>query len=95
MAGNFLKKVLFLLPLLGISQNKLPPNALVNELGCGNCHSGVDQSELMKERAPDLSYAGLRYNEAFLFDYLKAPQKVRKHIGYSRMPDYDFSDDEN
>lgn len=94
MAGNFLKKVFFLLPLLGISQNKLPPNALVNELGCGNCHSGVDQSELMKERAPDLSYAGLRYNEAFLFDYLKAPQKVRKHIGYSRMPDYDFSDDE-
>jgi len=75
-------------------QNGLPKNPLADELGCGNCHSGVDGSELIIQRAPDLSYAGVKYNQAFLFDYLKSPYSVRHDIGNSRMPDFGFSDDE-
>ena len=59
------------MPIALIAQMGLNENGLVNELGCGNCHSGVDASKLITERAPDLSYAGLKYNEEFLFDYLK------------------------
>ena len=72
----------------------MPENALANELGCGNCHSGVTQSEVIKTHAPDLSYAGSKYNAAFLFDYLKSPYSVRHNIGKSRMPDFGFSNDE-
>lgn len=72
----------------------MPENALANELGCGNCHSGVTQSEVIKTHAPDLSYAGSKYNAAFLFDYLKSPYSVRHNIGKSRMPDFGFSDNE-
>ncbi|MBT3479480.1 MAG: c-type cytochrome [Candidatus Marinimicrobia bacterium] len=67
---------------------------MANELGCGNCHGGASASSIIKNRAPDLSYAGLKYNEAFLFDYLKSPKSIRKNIGKSRMPDFEFSDDE-
>ena len=55
--------------------------SLEDELGCGNCHSGLAPSEIIMQRAPDLSYSGLKYNEAFIFDYLKSPQKIRHHIG--------------
>lgn len=95
LAGRYIiRTVTILVASFAWGQNNLPPNDLVNELGCGNCHSGVDQSEIINNRAPDLSYAGVRYNEAFLFDYLKSPQKVRQHIGNSRMPDFGFSDGE-
>ena len=95
LAGNYFKKISwFLLPTIIVSQDVLPRNALADELGCGNCHSGVNQSEIISNRAPDLSYAGVRYNESFLFDYLKSPKKVRQHVGDSRMPNYNFSDDE-
>ena len=75
-------------------QGGMPENNLANELGCGNCHGGASASSIIKNRAPDLSYAGLKYNEAFLFDYLKSPKSIRKNIGKSRMPDFEFSDDE-
>ena len=95
LAGRYIiRTVTILVASFAWGQNNLPQNDLVNELGCGNCHSGVDQSEIINNRAPDLSYAGVRYNEAFLFDYLKSPQKVRQHIGNSRMPDFGFSDGE-
>ena len=68
--------------------------SLEDELGCGNCHSGLAPSEIIMQRAPDLSYSGLKYNEAFIFDYLKSPQKIRHHIGKSRMPDFGFADNE-
>ena len=77
-----------------MGQSNLPENNLVNELGCGNCHSGVKNSSLIKKKAPDLSYSGLKYNEAYVYDYLKSPQTVRQHIGNSRMPNFNFSDDE-
>ena len=46
------------------------------------------------QRAPDLSYSGLKYNEAFVYDYLKSPKKIRNHIGKSRMPDFGLADNE-
>ena len=58
-----------------MGQSNLPKNNLVNELGCGNCHSGVQNSTLIKKNAPDLSYSGLKYNEAYVYDYLKSPQR--------------------
>ena len=72
----------------------LNENGLVNELGCGNCHSGVQTSQIIKNRSPDLNYSGLKYNEAYLFNYLESPQTVRNHIGKSRMPNFKLSTDE-
>ncbi|MBI4429034.1 MAG: c-type cytochrome [Ignavibacteriales bacterium] len=40
------------------------------------------------EKAPSLSYAGLRYNPGYLFAYLGNPQSIRKHIDRRRMPDF-------
>ena len=59
----------------------LAQGSLVGELGCGNCHSGIEPSKIIMQRAPDLSYTGLKYNEAFIYDYLKSTQKIRHHIG--------------
>jgi len=72
----------------------LPHLSLVEELGCGNCHIGAQKSNIVLQRAPDLSYARLKYNEAYLFDYLGASYKFRDNIGKSRMPNFGFSDDE-
>ena len=72
----------------------LAQGSLVGELGCGNCHSGIEPSKIIMQRAPDLSYTGLKYNEAFIYDYLKSPQKIRYHIGKSRMPNFGFADNE-
>jgi len=77
-----------------VGQSNLSKNDLVNELGCGNCHSGVQSSTVINKNAPDLSYSGLKYNEAYIYDYLKSPQTVRQHIGKSRMPNFQFSNDE-
>ncbi|MBC8346542.1 MAG: c-type cytochrome [Candidatus Marinimicrobia bacterium] len=77
-----------------IGQEEMPYNKLVEELGCGNCHLGMAISDTMLLRTPDLSYSGEKYNEAFLYAYLKEPYKVRHNIGLSRMPNFLFSDDE-
>ncbi|HEY8514625.1 MAG TPA: c-type cytochrome [Candidatus Binatia bacterium] len=61
---------------------------LAAELGCAACHAGLDVESPLRERAPDLSYAGLRWRRAYLFDYLQRPRAVRRHIGASRMPDF-------
>ena len=45
----------------------LAQSSLMSELGCGNCHSGLEPSKIVKKRAPDLSYSGIKYNEAFSF----------------------------
>ena len=72
----------------------MPHLSLVEELGCGNCHIGAQKSNIVLQRAPNLSYARLKYNEAYLFDYLGASYKFRDNIGKSRMPNFGFSDDE-
>ena len=75
-------------------QPLIAQSSLVDELGCGNCHSGLKPSNIIMQRAPDLSYSGLKYNEAFIYDYLKSPKKIRNHIGKSRMPDFGLADNE-
>jgi len=60
--------------------------ALAAELGCTHCHSDLPAPSSLRERTPDLGSAGLRYNPAYLFDYLQNPQKVRHHLGNARMP---------
>jgi mono/diheme cytochrome c family protein len=61
---------------------------LASELGCPACHAGLEVASPIRERAPDLSDAGLRYRPAYLFDYLRRPRAIRRHIGAARMPDF-------
>lgn len=77
-----------------VGQSEMAENSLVRELGCGNCHSGLASSSLLKNVAPDLSYSGLKYNQSYLFDYLKNPHKVRHNIGNARMPNFNLADNE-
>ncbi|MEK6566939.1 MAG: c-type cytochrome [Bacteroidota bacterium] len=61
---------------------------LIRDLACGACHEGLAASDSIAFKAPSLSYAGIRYNPAYLFEYLGNPKRVRKHIGSARMPDF-------
>ena len=65
-------------------------DSLLRELGCGNCHNGVVSSEVVKTKAPNLSFAGVEYRPAYLFSYLQNPVRVRHNIGVARMPDFAF-----
>src|SRR5439155_7617666 len=67
---------------------------LVSELGCIHCHTDLKAASTLRERTPDLSSAGLRYNPAYLFDYLQNPVRVKQHLGRSRMPDFHLSQKE-
>lgn len=75
---------------------QIPLNAeqVISELNCASCHTGFNISSNLREKIPDLSYAGLRYNPAYLFDYLQHPGQVRRHIGLSRMPDFKLNERE-
>ena len=70
------------------------PTDYVVQLGCPNCHGGLETPNLSKYKAPDLSYAGLRYKPDFLFNYLLEPYPIRNHIGISRMPNFGFNERE-
>ncbi len=59
---------------------------LVMELGCASCHSELSRDTILRERTPDLSSAGRRYQPAWLFEYLQNPTRVRRHLGRARMP---------
>lgn len=69
---------------------------LIHELGCYTCHTDLPQPQQfdIRDRAPDLSYAGWLYQPGYLFDYLQNPVRIRRHIGRSRMPDFHFSEPE-
>jgi mono/diheme cytochrome c family protein len=64
---------------------------LMNDLACSSCHSGLQDKNNVRDKIPDLSYAGLRYNPSYLFHFLQYPERVRRHIGASRMPDFHFN----
>jgi mono/diheme cytochrome c family protein len=68
--------------------------ALAAELGCAGCHGGLDVAVETRDRAPDLAFAGLRYQPGYLFAYLRDPRRVRRHVGASRMPDFRLSEEE-
>ncbi|MDZ7363004.1 MAG: c-type cytochrome [candidate division KSB1 bacterium] len=65
-------------------------DSLLKDLACANCHSGISVASNIHDKAPNLSHAGLRFNPAYLFDYLQNPTQVRHHIGFSRMPNFFF-----
>lgn len=62
--------------------------SLAGELGCGACHRGLPDADLVRERAPRLDDAGRRPPAGFLFRYLRDPVAQRGDIGRSRMPDF-------
>ena len=66
----------------------------MSQLGCANCHSDLPFKSNLKELAPDLSSAGLRYESAWLFEFLRKPSRVRRHLGPARMPNFHLSDKE-
>src|SRR6185503_17637169 len=73
--------------------------SLVAEPGCAHCHTDLKttsplSASTLRERTPDLSSAGLRYNPAYLFDYLQNPVPVRQHLGRARMPNFRLSEKE-
>ncbi|MBY0278591.1 cytochrome c, partial [Candidatus Binatia bacterium] len=67
---------------------------LAAELGCAGCHAGLDVSVETRGRAPDLAFAGARWQPGYLFAYLRDPQRVRRHVGASRMPDFRLTEEE-
>ena len=68
---------------------------LIKELACPSCHDGFSFKTDIFKKTPDLSHAGLRYNPAYLYDYLQHPTNVRLHIGRSRMPNFHFNQKES
>ena len=85
-----------LLFLRGICFSQSPPHAekLISRLGCGICHTSLKIESDYREKLPNLSYAGLRYNPAYLFDFLLDPTKIRQHLGPVTMPNFHLSEEE-
>lgn len=76
------------------TDNTGEPQSLLAELSCVSCHADLKTPSTLRDRTPDLSSAGLRYNPAYLFDYLQNPIRVKEHLGRSRMPDFHLSEKE-
>lgn len=68
---------------------------LLQELGCATCHSGLPQTSSLRDKTPDLGHAGMRFNPAYVFDYLQNPSQVRKHLGAARMPGFHLDERES
>ncbi|MFQ5628007.1 MAG: c-type cytochrome, partial [bacterium] len=58
------------------------------------CHFGLDSTKDIHGKTPDLSFAGVRYNSAYLFEYLRNPTRVRLYLEAERMPDFRFDEKE-
>jgi mono/diheme cytochrome c family protein len=67
---------------------------LVRELGCARCHDGLPADSGIRDKAPDLTEAGLRYSPDYLFGFLQYPVRVRKNLGASRMPNFHLDERE-
>lgn len=70
------------------------PPTLLSALGCPACHTDLDVPTDVATKAPPLGDAGLRYRPAYLFDFLRSPRSVRRHIEPTRMPNFHLSDQE-
>jgi len=94
----FIKIFLFFLLLLiftsAFAQDYSHAERLISILGCSNCHTTLNIESIVKNKIPNLSYAGLRYNSAYLFDFLQNPITVRRHINVSKMPILHFDSKE-
>lgn len=70
--------------------------ALVGELGCAACHVGLGaRMATIRDWAPSLAHAGERFHPGYVFAYLMDPQRVLRHIGASRMPDFGLTERES
>lgn len=67
---------------------------LIAAMGCASCHTDLPSRSSLRERTPDLSFAGSRYQPDYLFQFLQNPVKVRRHLGRARMPDFHLSPQE-
>ncbi len=64
---------------------------LAVQIGCAQCHTELTPNSTLRELAPDLGSAGLRYQPAWLFEFLQNPSRIRQHLGTARMPDFGLS----
>jgi mono/diheme cytochrome c family protein len=85
-----------LLPGLVLAQSPAEARgkALVTELSCASCHTELPLKSSLRQRAPDLSSAGLRYHPAYLLEFLQTPTDVRRNLGRARMPNFHLSEKE-
>lgn len=86
--------ILGLLPDFVVGQWESSGHHLASRMGCANCHTSIMPASTLKEKLPDLSYAGLRYQSAYVYDYLRNPIRIRKHIGPAIMPHFQLSESE-
>ena len=77
-----------------VCTNARPAEHALAELGCANCHTTLRHNSTLRERIPDLRSAGLRYNPAWLFEFLQNPTRVRRHLGRARMPNFYIDENE-
>lgn len=95
-ASSIIFIALFLLSQEAITAETKPTaEELIRDLACSACHDGLPEGNNIQDKAPDLSDAGLRFNSAYLFDYLQNPTKIRQHIGFSRMPNFQLNKKES
>jgi len=95
-ASSIIFIALFLLSKEAISAETKPTaEELIRDLACSACHDGLPEKSNIQDKAPDLGHAGLRFNSAYLFDYLQNPTKIRQHIGFSRMPNFKLNKKES
>lgn len=71
-----------------LAQGSAPAEELLRDLGCAGCHDGLPADTAIREKAPDLSQAGLRYRPDFLLGFLQYPVRIRQNMGASRMPSF-------
>ncbi|MGH1363505.1 MAG: c-type cytochrome [Calditrichia bacterium] len=76
------------------AQELTSTHQLIGKLGCAGCHTQLPYKHDLNQKIPDLSQAGARYTEGYLFSYLQNPTKVRRHLGDSRMPNFQLNEQE-
>ena len=95
-ASSIIFIALFLLSKEAITAETKPTaEELIRDLACSACHDGLPEKSNIQDKTPDLGHAGLRFNSAYLFDYLQNPTKIRQHIGFSRMPNFQLNKKES
>jgi pyruvate/2-oxoglutarate dehydrogenase complex dihydrolipoamide dehydrogenase (E3) component/mono/diheme cytochrome c family protein len=85
---------LFVAGILVLISSAFGQSTVIPQLGCANCHSDLPLKSNLREFTPDLSSAGLRYEPAWLFEFLRKPVKLKRHLGPARMPNFRFINDE-
>lgn len=94
---NNIRRSFFFLTILSsvlIPLGATTADSLLSSLACGNCHLGIRSHPEIREMAPDLSHAGLRYRPSYLFEFLQKPRRIRHNIGAARMPGFHFDEQE-